>query len=419
MEKPEVVIMADNRCPLCKQPVSQELFEKITGIWRERRIQEKVLKEKQRDLIRQQKEAQKALEEEKRRLKTDQRAEIEKKVASQAKKYSSQLARLESQKNKIQQQSEKRIAAVVRSVERKARLEANQAMKAQLQESVKKAVEKASSRQTKDFLRTKRTLDSTREQMSTLQIQGLKQQEKIKNLEMQLKNQTTPQIEGLLYEDQLIQALKKEFSDDKFTHTGKGGDILQEVLIENRSCGLLIYECKRVANWKAAHAEQAYAAKIQRQADFAILVTNAPKKGSGGFFIEKGVIVVNPGGALAIAAILRDQIAKMAHLKLTHAQKEEAIEQTLKYLQGAEFKNSLDLVIKKTIEMYHDLKKECLDHIKAWNKRHDALKCVYLQTVQVQTKTTALISGKSKDGQGELANIQPFPALPNLMDLSG
>jgi hypothetical protein len=55
----------------------------------------------------------------------------------------------------------------------------------------------------------------------------------------------------------------------------------------------------------------------------------------------------------------------MARLKLTHAQKEEAVEQTLKYLQGAEFKNSLELIIKKTIEMYDDLKKECQDHVKS------------------------------------------------------
>ena len=287
-------------------------------------------------------------------------------------------------------------------------------MKSQLDESVKKEVAKVSAKQGKDLLRATRTLDSTRKQMSTLQAQGFKQQEKIKNLETQLKNQTTPQIEGLLYEDQLLQALKKDFYDDKFTHTGKGGDILQEVIFQKKSRGLIIYECKKVSHWNSAHLEQAYSAKIQRKADYAILVTNASKKGTAGFFIEKGVIVINPGGVLAIASILRDQIIRMTELKLTKAQKEEAVEKTLQYLQGAEFKNSLELVIRKTHEMYDDLEKECLDHAKIWRKRYEALKSVYIHTAQVQSKTATLIAGKLITEDMKEIEVHPFPELPDL-----
>lgn len=403
--------MSENKCPLCKQSVSQEVFEKITGVWRTRKIQERALKEKQKELIKKYKEQQEAFEAEKRKLKSEQKESIEKRVAVQTKRFTEQLARLEAQKKKIQDQSDKKIASAIKSAERKAKAEAKEGIKAQLEESIKKAVAKQTTQQSKTLYRVNRTLDSTKKQMSTLQLQGMKQQEKIKNLENQLKNQTTPQIEGLLYEDQLVEALKKDFPHDKIIHTGKGGDILQEIIFQGQNCGSLMYECKRVTQWQTAHADQAFNARIQRHADFAILVTNAPKKGSGGFFIEKDVIVVNPGGVLAIAAILRDQIIRMMRLKLTHAQKEEAVEQTLKYLQGAEFKNSLELIIKKTIEMYEDLKKECQDHVKAWRKRHESLKSVYVHTAQVRTKTTELIAGK-KDNL--LIEVQPFPALPDL-----
>ena len=84
-----------------------------------------------------------------------------------------------------------------------------------------------------------------------------------------------------------------------------------------------MYECKRVSQWQTAHVEQAATAKIQRKADYAILVTNSAKKGAGGFFVEKDVVVVHPGGVLAIAKILRDQLLKIAQLQLTHAQREE------------------------------------------------------------------------------------------------
>jgi hypothetical protein len=209
-------------------------------------------------------------------------------------------------------------------------------------------------------------------------------------LETQLKKETTPQIEGLLYEDNLLEALKREFPEDKFEHPGKGGDIIQFSIHNQKQCGIIVYECKRVGQWQTAHAEQAAQAKLQRKADFAILVTNASKKGGGGFFLEKGVVVVHPGGALAIASILREQIIKIAHMKLTQAQREEAIEKTFEYLRGPEFKNSLDIVIRKTIEMYEELRKECQDHVKVWKKRYDTLKIVHSNSVQVQTKTAAV-----------------------------
>ncbi len=141
------------------------------------------------------------------------------------------------------------------------------------------------------------------------------------------------------------------------------------------------------------------------------------KRRTSGFFIEKGVNVINPGGVLAIANILRDQVIRMAELKLTRAQKEEAVERTLQYLQGAEFKNALELVIRKTHEMYDDLRKECHDHVKAWRKRRDALESVYVHVAQVQAKTAALISGKSENKNENSIDIKPFPMLPNLTEL--
>jgi len=408
--------MAEFKCPLCKQDVTRELFEKITGIWKERKVAEKRFKEQEKEFIRKRKEAQKQLEAERKKMKAEQKAKIEEKIAEKVKKYDSKLKKIESEKAKIKEQFDKKIATAVRMAESKAKSVINKELKSKMVESIKKQVEKATSKQQKALFRATQTITTTRKQMSTLQIQNLKQQDRIKNLETQLKKQTTPQIEGLLYEDKLLEALRKEFPKDKFEHPGKGGDIIQNIVYENKLCGIIVYECKRVRQWQTAHAEQAAKAKLQRKADYAILVTNAAKKGTSGFFVEKGIIVINPGGALAVASILREQTVKMFQLKLSRAQKDEAIEQTLQYLQGAEFKNSLEVVIRKTIEMHEDLKKECRDHVKGWKKRHDSLKHVYLNTAQVQTKTTALISGKTKVAKKEIS-VQPFPALPDLVEI--
>ncbi len=408
--------MSESRCPLCKQVVTEELYEKITGIWKERKAQEKLLREEKRKLLLQQREARRQLESEKKRLKREQRDIIDRRIQEQTRKFTARLARVEAQRNKLREQTDRKIAQAVGIAERKARVAIRKDLKQKLSESLKKQVEKATSKQAKGFLRVQRTLASTRNQMSSLKAQNQKQQEHIKALDIQLKNQTTPQLEGLLYEPELMHALKRDFPGDHFIHTGKGGDILQQVMLDGKPVGLIVYECKKVRHWKGAHVKQAANAKSQRRADFAILVTNATKKGTNGFFIEKGVVVINPGGVLALAGILRDQVIRMAQLKLTRAEKDAAIERALQYLQGAEFKNSLEVVIRKTKEMYEDLKEECREHIRTWRKRHDSLKSVYVNAAQVQTKTALLISGKTDGNEGVLS-IEAFPALPNLTEL--
>lgn len=408
----EVQIM-ELKCPLCKQSVSEKLYGEITGIWKERKIAEKQLKEKEKALIKQQKEAQRQLAVERRQIKAEQKLKIEQKIAEKTKKFSLDLEKIRAEKDKIKERAEKKILVATRSAEIKAKKEMNREIKNKLKESIEKQVTKATAKIQKDALRKERTIEATRKQMITLQEHSLKQQQRINNLETQLKKQTTPQIEGLLYEDNLLEALKKEFPEDKFEHPGKGGDIIQFITCDQKQCGIIVYECKRVSQWQLAHAEQTAQAKLQRKADFGILVTNASKKGGGGFFLEKGIVVVHPGGVFSIANILREQILKIAQMKLTHAQREEVIDKTFEYLQGAEFKNTLDTVIRKTIEMYEDLKKECQDHVKIWKKRHDSLKVIHFNSTQVQTKTTAFVSGKA-DAIQRIMDSYQFPALPDL-----
>ena len=129
-----------------------------------------------------------------------------------SKKFDIQLQRLEREKNAIKEQFDKKIASAVKSAEARAKREVNSLLKEKIQESIKAQVEKATLKTQEGLLRATRTIEATKKQMSTLQQnnlkqqqQNLKQQDRIKNLEIQLKNQTTPQLEGFLYEDKLIE----------------------------------------------------------------------------------------------------------------------------------------------------------------------------------------------------------------------
>lgn len=404
------------KCPLCNQPVSEVLFEKITGIWRERRIAEKKFKEQEKKLLAQKREMSRQLDSERRKLRAEQKAKVRAEVEGRLRKYSAKLERLEAEKSKMRESFDRKVASAVRLAESKARQIIHRELRQQMRETVKKQIEKATVRTQRNLFQARQTIESTRKQMTSLQVQNLKQQQRIGNLERQLKNQTTPQLEGLLYESNLLEALRKEFPKDKFEHPGKGGDLLQFISQDGERIGVIVYECKKVLHWNSSHLEQAAQAKLLRKADYAVLVTNAQKKGSGGLFVERGVVVVGPGGVIAMAGILRGQIVRLAELKLTKAQREEAIEKTLEYLQGPEFKNALEVVIRKTKEMYDDLKKECQDHVKSWRKRYDSLRTVYANSSQVSVKTKALIAGKIEPEEKDAIMVQPFPELPELVE---
>ncbi|HME33412.1 MAG TPA: hypothetical protein VKG65_11715 [Terriglobales bacterium] len=86
----------------------------------------------------------------------------------------------------------------------------------------------------------------------------------------QLERGTTPQTEGLEFEDELAARLAREFPEDQVILKGKGGDVLHIVMFQRKEAGKIIYECKRTPRISGQHVRQAAAAKQVREADFAV-----------------------------------------------------------------------------------------------------------------------------------------------------
>ena len=112
---------AERKCPLCSQAVSEELYEKITGIWKERKAQEKLLREERKNLLAQYREDKKKLGAEKQRLKEEQRTTIDKKIKEQSEKFAVRIIKLESQNNKLRENTDRKIAVAVAVAESWAR----------------------------------------------------------------------------------------------------------------------------------------------------------------------------------------------------------------------------------------------------------------------------------------------------------
>lgn len=230
---------------------------------------------------------------------------------------------------------------------------------------------------------------------ATRQQAGLK--EKVLQLTERLRQRergTTPQTEGLEFEEKLAARLKKEFPDDEIAHKGRGGDVLQTVKFNQKPTGIIIYECKRMPSIQAQHISQAYRAKQTREADFAVLVTTGKKRGFSGFSQMDGVSVVSPLAAIPLASLLREHLIEMARLKITKEKRAVLAQQLMQYIDSPQFRNPLEEVVQQTSRLQDMIHKEANDHMHTWKERWDHYETIKWNTSHIRGNLRLVMHGE-------------------------
>jgi hypothetical protein len=220
-------------------------------------------------------------------------------------------------------------------------------------------------------------------------IQRLK--ERIK----QLEKGTTPQTEGLEFEDKLVKRLKLEFPEDGVIHEGKGGDVVQSVMFERKIAGIIVYECKRTPKWHDDHVEQAYRAKITRKAVFVVLVTTANyNRKWKGFDTIKEVLVISPFAVISLVRLLRMHIIEMLKAEIPLSKRAKIASMLLQHIVSAEFKNPLEDIARTGMELQSDLKKEVKSHLLTWQKRWSNYQKLNYNRAAIQQNIQLILQGK-------------------------
>lgn len=259
-------------------------------------------------------------------------------------------------------------------------------MKKQMKKTVKEALEKG------------RAKEKTRAERLSKMIQGKTQDiqslnKKIKELQEQLKRGTTPQVEGLNLEKELVKELKREFPEDRIEHHGKTGDILQRVNFKNKQVGIILYECKKTTKFNSVFIDQVKRAIASRQATYGVLVTTAFKKDTAGFWVEKDILVVHPYGTVYIASLLRKSIIEIYSLKISRMEMERRSKELMGYIKSEDFKNAVEDSIYRTRNLYKMLLKERDSHLKIWQARYSHYKTIYNNIGRVDACVSNILKG--------------------------
>jgi hypothetical protein len=210
----------------------------------------------------------------------------------------------------------------------------------------------------------------------------------------QLERGTTPQTEGLEFEDVLWKRLQKEFPEDRIEHKGKGGDILQFVTLRKEVAGIIIYECKQTPKILPTHIQQAAIAKKTREAHFAVLVTTGTRKGFTGLAQEDNVLIVAPLGVIPLARLCRAHLIEMAKAKLDNEQKNRVATQLLGFITSPTYRIPLEQVMQQAKKVQDLLKREAKEHWHIWQERWTIYQTIELDVKAIQTNVNRVLEGE-------------------------
>lgn len=271
--------------------------------------------------------------------------------------------------------------------------EAEQRAKFQLQrakEQAKLIAQRAKARASRQLDRERKRAE---ERIRKYQVSTAKLQMKIQDLERRLKMGETAQSEGLLEERVLLDFLKRHFPGDRYEHVGKGGDILQHVRSDRgEEVGLIVYEVKRVQQWLKAHVAQCEKARIERNADVAVLVTNRFPAKCQYYFIERSVLVISPLALLPVVHTAREGLLNVHGLRLSGDQKKRAVEAVYEYLAGGQYMDHVRRIAQHLADIETLFYKEVTTHKKMWEDRLKHYRGIASGIVTVDDRLRALIS---------------------------
>ena len=338
--------VAGDICPLCEQPIAQDIARKI-----EARKQEQY----QAALEKARAEAAAAAEQREAAARAEGRQAAEAAMTVRLMEFQSRLAQAEQARAAADQQVAGLKAAQDAAIEKRV---------AELQEGLL--------RQKEDLQREKES------QVLAEKTKVLKLQSELADMQRKLEGKTANEL-GEGSEIDLFEQLKATFEGDRIWRVAKGvngADVVHEVVHNGQVCGKIIYDAKNRNAWQNEFVNKLRADKIAEGADHAILSSNKFPKDKQHIHPQDGVIVANPARVLALTEILRGQILRMHELRVSTEERGQKTVELYAFITSEHFKQLLAQVETQAAKMLDLDGKEQEAHRRLWDTRAKLIRSV-------------------------------------------
>lgn len=159
------------------------------------------------------------------------------------------------------------------------------------------------------------------------------------------------------------------------------------------------------------HVEQAKTARLARQTDYAVLVTNAFPAKKQYYFVEKDVFVISPVSLEPITITLRESLVRMALLRLSTQAKQKAVQQVYDYLSSNEYSNKINGMTDQLLDLGKQLKSERDTHEGLWKKRYYAYLSLFRDVSSMDYKLRLLLQGRNATAPKALPAPKKYPEI--------
>jgi hypothetical protein len=209
------------------------------------------------------------------------------------------------------------------------------------------------------------------------QISGMQRQ--IEDLRRKAE-QGSQQLQGEALELELESLLRSRFPRDLIEPVPKGefgGDVLHRVLGHaGQACGTIIWESKRTKGWNDAWLAKLRDDQRSAKADIALIVSSVLPKGIEAFDLIDNVWVAEPRFAIPLATALRQLLIDVASSRQAQEGQKTKMELVYAYLTGPQFRHRIDAILEKFNDMRDDLDRERKAMTRLWAKREEQLRGV-------------------------------------------
>jgi len=330
---------ASGRCPMCEQPIGQDIA---------RRIEAKQREQYEVALAKARAEAAAAAEQKVAAARAEAKVAAEAAATARLADFRAKLAHAEQAKVAANEQIAVLKAAQEAAVEKRV---------AEIQEGLQ--------RQKEDLLREKEAA------VLAEKSKVLKLQSDLADVQRKLEGKSAHEL-GEGSEIDLFEVLKTAFEGDRIQRVPKGvngADVIHEVIHNGRVCGKIVYDAKNRNAWQNEFVTKLRADKIAQGADHAILSSNKFPKDKAHVHYQDGVIVAAPARVAAIVQLLRDQVVRMHELRVSKEGREQKSVEIYAFITSEHCKQLIDQVETQAGRLLELDGKEQEAHRRLWDQR--------------------------------------------------
>ena len=391
--KPHVHAQGD-ACPLCEQPIGQDIARRIEVRMREQR--EAAVTQTRAEMAAAAEQAVAAARSEARAqaetAATARLADMQARLAQAEQARAEQVAAAEQalatarSEAGMQARAQAEAAAMARLADIQVRLaQAEQAradtagqvaaLKAEQQAAIERRVAEIAetlTRQKEDLQRDKEAA------ILAEKHKVLKLTSELADLQRKLEGKSAHEL-GEGSEIDLYEQLRSTFEGDRIQRVPKGvngADVIHEVVHNGRTCGKIVYDAKNRDAWQNNFAVKLNADKLAQGADHAILSSNKFPRDKREIHLQDGVIVAAPARVPAIVEILRDQLIRLHELRVSNEQRDSKTEDLYAFITSEHCRQLIGQVENQAGRMLDLDAKELEAHRRVWDQRRKLIHAV-------------------------------------------